>query len=225
MKTRQTDLLVSCGIISSLFYVAMNVFVPLQWPGYNPAAQVVSELSAIGAPTRPLWVALGTAYGVLVGAFGIGVWLRGHGDRSLRVAAAALIVSSVVGLYWPPMHMRGASQTWTDTLHLVWAVVTLLLMLVTIAFGAAAFGARFRHFSLGIAATFVVFGILTFRDAQDLAANLPTPWIGVWERINIGAYMLWVIVFAIALLRPHSYLLSRESSTDSQDFFMKFRAT
>jgi hypothetical protein len=30
---------------------------------------------------------------------------------------------------------------------------------------------------------------------------LPTPWMGVWERINIYAYMLWVVVLATALLR------------------------
>ena len=209
MKTRQTDLLLLCGIVSSLFYVAMNVIVPMQWPGYDPAAQVVSELSAIGAPTRPLWVALGVIWGVLIGAFGIGVWLRADRDRSLRVASAALISSSMIGLYWPPMHMRGTPPTLTDTLHIVWAVVTLLLMLVTITFGAGGLGTRFRHFSLGIVATFIVFGILTFRDAPGIAANLPTPWIGIWERINIGTYMLWVIVFAMALLRPHRYAMLR----------------
>ena len=225
MKTKQTDLLLSCGILSSLFYVAMNVIVPMQWPGYDARAQVVSELSAIGAPTRSLWVALGTVWTVFVAAFGVGVWLRAGRDRSLRVAAAALIISSMIGLYWPPMHMRGAPRTLTDTLHIVWSAVTLLLMLVTITFGAAAFGRHFRHFSLGIVATFVVFGLLTFHDGLRLAANLPTPWIGVWERINIGAYMLWVIVFAIALLRPHTYATPPKSSARSQDFFMKMRAT
>jgi flavodoxin len=30
---------------------------------------------------------------------------------------------------------------------------------------------------------------------------LPTPWIGVWERINVGVFLLWVIVLASALLR------------------------
>ena len=31
--------------------------------------------------------------------------------------------------------------------------------------------------------------------------NLPTPWVGVRERINIYGYMLWMAVLAIALLR------------------------
>ena len=48
-----------CGIASSLLYVAMNVFVPMQWEGYSSASQTVSELSAIGAPTRSTMGAAG----------------------------------------------------------------------------------------------------------------------------------------------------------------------
>src|SRR5947208_12543288 len=66
--------LLVCGIFSSLLYVAMNVFVAMLWASYNSASQTVSELSAIGAPTRPLWVSLGVAYTLLVAAFGCGVW-------------------------------------------------------------------------------------------------------------------------------------------------------
>lgn len=67
------DLSLICGILSSLLYVAMNVFIPMQWEGYSFASGIVSELSAIDAPTRPLWVPLGIAYGVLMTAFGFGV--------------------------------------------------------------------------------------------------------------------------------------------------------
>jgi hypothetical protein len=55
-------ILLVCGVLSSVLYVAMNVFVAMQWAGYSSASQTVSELSAIGAPTRPLWVPLGLVY-------------------------------------------------------------------------------------------------------------------------------------------------------------------
>jgi hypothetical protein len=48
---------------------------------------------------------------------------------------------------------------------------------------------------------FVVFGALTGLQAPRIAANLPTPWVGVWQRINIGVFLLWVVVLVIALLR------------------------
>ena len=44
----------------------MNVFVAMQWENYSSVSQTVSELSAIDAPTRPLWVPLGIVYTLLV---------------------------------------------------------------------------------------------------------------------------------------------------------------
>jgi len=42
--------------------------------------------------------------------------------------------------------------------------------------------------------------VLIGLEAPGIPENLPTPRIGIWERINIGAFMFWVIVFAIVLL-------------------------
>ena len=109
-----------CGILSSLLYVAMNVFVAMQWEGYSSASQTVSELSAIGAPTRSLWVLLGMAYTLLVSAFGWGVWASARRNRALRVVGGLMVAYGFIGLAWPfaPMHLRGAELTLTDTMHL-----------------------------------------------------------------------------------------------------------
>lgn len=197
--------LLVCGIVSSLYYVAVNAYVPTQWAEYSVASQTVSELSAIDAPTRALWIWLVLPYPLLLIAFGVGVWLSGDSSRRLRIAGGALMAHGVAGVYWPPMHLRGAvpGMPLTDILHIVWAGVTLLLMLVAIVFGALALGRRFRIYSLLTVIVFVVFGTLTGIEGPRIAANLPTPWIGVWERMNIAAFMLWGIVFAVALLlRP-----------------------
>src|SRR4051812_30019204 len=100
--------LLYCGIISSVLYVAMNIFVPLQWPAYNSATQTVSELSAIGAVTRPLWVWLGIPYTLLTAAFGLGLLRSSQGNNSLRVSGIFLIAYGITGLGWPlaPMHLR-----------------------------------------------------------------------------------------------------------------------
>jgi hypothetical protein len=103
------------------------------------------------------------------------------------------------------MHLRGESFTTTDVMHIVFASVTLLLMMGMIALGAAAFGREFRRFSFFTVGVFLVFGILTGIDSPNIAANLPTPWIGVWERINIGAWLLWVIVLAITLMQRKTF--------------------
>ena len=196
--TRRT--LLVCGVVAPLLYAAMLVFVPMQWEGYSSTAQTVSELSAIGAPSRPLWVALGRVYTVLAFAFGLGVWLSAEGSRRLRIVGGVLIAQCVVNLFWPPMHLRGAATTLTDTMHIAFAMAWLFLMLLSMAFGAAAFGKWFRIYSLATLAVFIVCGLQSGMDGPRIAANLPTPGLGVWERINIGASLLWVAVFAVLML-------------------------
>jgi acetyl esterase/lipase len=197
--------LLTCGILSSLLYVAMNVYFPIRWDGYSSVSQTVSELSAVGAPTRPLWVVFGSVYALLLAAFGYGVWQSARGNRLLRVVGGLLIADGILSLAWPPMHQRAVlaagGGTLTDTMHIVWAFVTVLLMLLAIGFGAAALGKRFRLYSIVTIVILFAFGVLTGLDGSRVAANLPTPLVGVWERINIGAFLLWVVVLANTLLR------------------------
>lgn len=196
------------GIVSSLWYVAINIYVPMQDPGYNIVTQTVSELSAIGAPTRVLWVSLVMLYPVLFAAFGWGVLQSASGSRPLRVTGILIIVYCVINFYWPPMHLRGNEPTLTDTLHIVWAMMALLGMMLMMGFGAAALGKWFRIYTIATFVVFIVFGVLIGIEAPGIPENLPTPHIGIWERINMGAFFLWVVVFAIALLRKEKVLAS-----------------
>jgi hypothetical protein len=107
----------------------------------------------------------------------------------------------VAGTLFTPIHLRGVEPTSTDTWHIILTIVNVLCILLIIGFGAAAFGKRFRLYSIATILVLIVFGALSGLDGPRLAANLPTPWMGVWERINIFAYMLWIVVLAIALLR------------------------
>jgi Protein of unknown function (DUF998) len=209
----RTALLV-CGIVSSLLYVVMNVFVAMQLEGYSAASQTVSELSAIGAPTRPQWVVLGIAYTLLVTAFGVGIWGSARRNPPLRVVGGLMVAYGVISLAWPfaPMHSRGEGFSLTDTMHIVLAAVTVLLMLLAIGFGTAAFGTRLRLYSIATLMVLFACGALTFRDGPRIAANLPTPWVGVWERINIGVFLLWVVVLATALLRAPDTAAGRSDS-------------
>src|ERR1051325_6808991 len=129
---RQT--LLGCGLIASLLYIAMNIFVPMWWTEYSSFSQTISELSAIDAPTRPVWVPLGVLYTLLVAAFGVGVWKSAEHDRRLRVVGALFVASGLIGLGWSPMHQRqvlaAGGGTLTDTMHIIWSAVTVLLMML-----------------------------------------------------------------------------------------------
>jgi hypothetical protein len=76
-----------------------------------------------------------------------------------------------------------------------------LFFVLAVGFGATLLGKRFRYYSYGTIATLILFGVLTSLQVGQMAANEPTPWMGIEERINIYATMLWVAVLAIGLLR------------------------
>ena len=201
-RTALLELLLACGVTSSILYAAMLIVTPFFWPEYSSASQTVSELSAIGAPTRPLWVPLGVIYTILVAAFGCGVWMSARGSRALNVVGGALVLYGILGAFWPPMHLRGLPFTLTDALHVAWAGATVVLMLIAIAFGGAAFGKRFRVYSIATIIVLAACGTLTGIQAPKIVANQPTPLIGVWERINIAAFLVWIVALTIALVGP-----------------------
>ena len=179
----------------------------IRYEGYNPISQVPSELTAIGAPTQRLWGLLGAVYTLLVAAFGWGVWRSAGDSRRVRIVGGLLLAYASLGLLWPfaAMHRRevlaAGGGTVSDTMHVALGGVTVLLMFLAIGFGAASFGGRFRLYSIVSVVVLLTFGALTFMEAPRLQTNLPTPWIGLWERINISVFLLWVVVLAGMLWR------------------------
>ena len=220
--------LLACGIVSSLLYVAINIIVAAQWKGYNSASQVVSELSAIGAPTRTLWTVLCTPYSLLIIAFALGVWKSAGENRLLRIAGGLMIAYGALGIPWffAPMHLRetlaAGGGTFSDSMHIALAGVTQIIYLLALGYAAAALGKKFRIYSIATVIVLLVFGVLTFLDSPGVSTNQPTPLIGVWERINIGVFLLWVVVLATILLRKEK----KESSItvlDKDKFGTKIR--
>jgi hypothetical protein len=196
-------LLLICGILAALVYVGSDIIAALRWEGYSYTAQSVSELRAIGAPTRSFLLPLLLIYNVLEIAFGFGVLRAAEQKRTLRIAGVLLIGLGVLELSGPfiQLNLGEAVGSVTNTIHLSATVVTVFLLLLIIAFGSTADGKWFRFYSYATIVIFIVAGAWAFADLPRIAAHLPTPWLGVRERINIYGYMLWLTTLALVLLR------------------------
>ena len=204
-----------CGIASSLLWpISAEALAGSLYPGYDPFSQTISELTSIGAPTREALIIEGFFYEALVVAFGIGVWKSAKGrqgaqaNKPLRVTGALLVVYGAVGPLWLPFPMTArqhitatAPFAFSDTMHIVLGAVDALLYLTILAFGAAALGKGFRVYSILTLVVVLVFGAWTNSFVPLVAAGAPTPWLGVIERAMIGAFLLWVVVLAILLMR------------------------
>lgn len=196
-------LLLACGIAAPLLYVGADVIGALSYPGYRYGAQAISEMSAIGAPTAELLAPFYTAFSVLFAAFAAAVWFAGRTRRSLRWSAGFMIALAALGIGWAlfPMNARGAERTFTDMMHLVLSAASVLLLASAMGFGAAAFGRTFRIYSALSIITMLVFGYLTTLDVPRVDVGLPTPHLGFNERLSMAAWLLWIAVLAIQLLR------------------------
>lgn len=198
-------MLVLSGVAMFVLYIAMDVIASLTYGGYSYRDQTISELSAIGAPTRALWLAMSPFYQLLTFAFAFGV-LGVAGDRGrIRLVGWLLLAAAVVGLLWwiAPMHQREVlaadGGTWQDTVHLVLGGVSSVFFLATIGIGAFVFGTRFRLLSFAFLVLIVALGVLVGASAEAVGNDEPTPWLGVWERITVQGSMLWQAVFAAVL--------------------------
>lgn len=204
-RSAAREALLKCGAASTLVYAAADMIGGLLYPGYSFSSQMVSELMAIGAPSERFVDPLFLLFGVLMMAFGVGVFREGSGaNRRLEVTGAILAAYGAIGLTGPTlfeMHPRGSSGTESDTPHIVLTAVLVLLTVAAMGFAAFALGKRFRIYSLGTLLTVVLFGVLAAPSGTRLAAGEPTPGFGILERINIYASLLWIAVLSIALLR------------------------
>lgn len=202
MDARRTSQLLACGIAASLTQVTLDLTSSAIAPGYQYSHMTVSELSAVGVPTRPLWVAVMTlVYVPLMLLFALGVW-RAAGSRwRLRVPAMLLLAITLFGAVWPPMHLRGEPTSLTDTLHIVWTAIFGLVSVSTMVIAAGALGRTPRAFTIGSIVAILVAGAITGAMSGPIPAGGATPWIGLVERVSVYGWALWLAVLGIELRR------------------------
>ncbi|MCX6499492.1 MAG: DUF998 domain-containing protein [Arthrobacter sp.] len=202
-------MLLVCGALSSLLWpLTSEALAAGLYRGYSSFSQTISELTSIGAPTRMPLIAEGFLYEALIIAFGVGVWQSAQGKRALHVTGGLLIAYGAIGPLWLPFPMTArtditpmATAAITDVMHIILGAVDAVLYLAILGFGSVAFGKGFRFYSILTLAVVLTFGAWTNSFVRLVAAGEPTPWLGVVERIMIGAFLLWVVVLAVLLLR------------------------
>ncbi len=198
MKVR--NVLLVCGILSSLLYAGIDALGGTLWKGYSFTSQPVSDLGAIGSPVRTVVFPLFILYDVLFMVFALGVLAFAGRKRAVRIVGGLLVGYGVVNFVaiFTPEHLGETATSAGNTMHIIGAGVTVLLFLLQLGVGAIAFGRGFRLYSIGTLLTVLALGAYIFAGVN---AGQLVPWVGVLERILIYGYMLWVVVLAVILLR------------------------
>ena len=206
-RSQTGALLVLAGIAAPLLYVFTVILGGAIRPGYDHLAEAVSALTEARAPNKVWLDALFFGFNVLLVAFGIGVLATmRHHRLAIRISALAIIGVALLGLVmWSfPMDPVGAPVTGTGQGHLILAgLMSFGTIVAVFAFAAGAWrvpGWRaFSVFSFLALAEIVATGALT-----AIAAGGEWPTVGLWERMTIGGYLVWIFVLAWLLRREPS---------------------
>jgi hypothetical protein len=200
--TRARAALLCCGLVAALLYVEADLLAAVRCSAYHRfASQAISELSAVGAPTKPLVDPFLSAFALLLGAFGLGVRTAAGRCRRLRLMGGLLVIIGILCLLWPPMYLRGTGGFSRDLPHMGFGAVVFGLVTGVVGLGSSLGGRRFQVYSRGTLAVVVIAGALSAFEAIRLELGQPTAWIGISERIGVGAALLWVAGLARRLLR------------------------
>jgi hypothetical protein len=200
-RVRKT--LLFCGILSALVWMGADIFASLQYEGYNYPFQPISGLSAPDSPTRSFLIPLDILYTVLKMVFAVGIWKIAGQKRSLQIAAIALFAWGLIDLVanFFPWYPNQDLFTLTNIIHGILAGgLALILMLLTIIFGANTNGKWFRYYSYGTLLVFLLAGgVMGLLGNPGMEGNQIPWWFGLAERINTYGFMLWILAFAILL--------------------------
>lgn len=196
------------GIIAPISYIIIVILGGAITTGYSHAVQAISELTATGSEHKPLLDILFSAYNIMLMGFGVGFLQYVNSKPTPRPPGKAgswcLILIGVLGLstnLFFPMDPRGASPTMIGSIHLALAGLLSLgtistTLLIGVWFTKQPDNNRYGTISFIACAVIVITGGLA-----AAAAASASPIMGIFQRMTIGTFMLWILVLGIRLTR------------------------
>lgn len=194
--------LLLAGMAAPLVYAATVILGGVLTPNYSHVDQAISELTATGASRRRQLEPGFVVYNVLVVLFVVGLLFHTrHWGRLFRWGSLTVGLTGVLGLASTPFPMDpiGETATAAGILHLVTAgflsVGTMAAMLL---FGMGWWSRPDRQtwsfLTLAALAAVFVSGLLA-----AMAAAQGWPAMGLYERITIGIFLVWMFLTALHL--------------------------
>lgn len=196
------------GILAPLAYVLAVIIGGATTPGYSHVYNTISELISAGRHPSIIVMLLFAAYNLGLLAFGAWAALdqsSGY-SKKFRAAMAILALIGLIGaaILFFPQDERGTATTFAGTMHIALSgVSSVLTMIAVLLVGIDFLGKKerklFSYYSFASLVLIVVSGGLA---AVNVANN--TPYGGLFERLVIGFFILWVFVLSAFLLREKS---------------------
>lgn len=192
------------GIIGPIIYILAVFIGGALRHDYSPLYNAISELSMANAPNKLLMDILFGLYNIFILILGAGAFLDpDYKSKKFNSAALMLVVIGILGLMVLVFTQdpRGSPATLYGTLHIALSGVTALLTIISVILVGLSFKEYKgqKNFTWYSYATAILIFLSGGAGAASIANNSPIG--GLFERITIFLFMVWVIVFSYILFR------------------------
>ena len=188
----RTRLAASLLFAGGVLFLIMNTVAEAMYPNYSVGADALSDLGALGAPTRFLWDGQLFATGVLTLA---GIWiLFFKSSFTQRVGMKRKNIVSVIYLL-PAVGSIIVSlfpENYIHAVHLLSALITFVMGGVSALYAYRFTSAPYRYFSAALGAISLVSIFLLGTGARF--------GFGLDERLVVYPFVIWVVTFGSYLM-------------------------
>ena len=194
------------GIVAPLFYIVPTVVGGLLRPGYSHLSNSVSDLLASGAPNRIYLMIPFTVYPIFLSVFGFGLFaiLRSKppplnsqtGLIGFILIGASMGILGILTMTIFPQDPHGTPMTTPGLMHLILVAVQAISAMTAILL--IGFWFRSNGFSGYFIYSIISFVVLLITGIISIiGVTQGSQFIGLFERLNVGAIVQWLIVIGL----------------------------
>ncbi len=185
------------GVLGIIFYLLHDIIGGMNYPGYNPAAQAVSDLTATDAPSFVTANGLSSIYGIFTCLCCTLICILVKNEKkSLRLGVylfAIMNFVSAIGYSLFPLSSSGYDGSVQSFIH-VYIITILVVLLSIVSLILIAVGAMKKYRLLGILAIIAL--VLMFVGAVG-SGNVPKEMFGIFERFSTYSAVVFAGVLGI----------------------------
>lgn len=194
--------LLYCGLVAPVLYVITAILGAAARTDYSHIVNAISELLSYGAPNKAILDVIFNIYGALLLAFAIGGFIAlKNAPRLCRVAMGVFIGIQILSFSWGffPMDPIGTETTFAGIMHnIIGGVVAFASIIIPLLMG---LGWRKESNSKGYAIYSIITSAIIFISGLTgvLLGTYGLLVFGLFERVTIGSYELWIFITALKL--------------------------
>lgn len=190
------------GILGPIIYILAVFIGGALRHDYSALYNAISELSMANAPNKLLMDILFGLYNGFILIFGVGAFLdTDFTSKKFNSAVLMLVLIGILGLLVLVFTQdpRGSPATLYGTLHIALSGVTALLTIISVILVGSSFKdyVGLKNFTWYSYVTAILIFLSGGAGAASIANNSPIG--GLFERITIFLFMVWVIIFSYIL--------------------------